>query len=137
MSCLTLFPEKYEERSDIVQRLGEFKQFLLMVRQRLHLIGYQDVLAAQAQQELYGLFGYLNIQEFMSDVQYALSEVAFYADWMIEKAHLRGSKELPDNWSLNSALEFLNKKASTIHQESIRSANLSLPACKKYWSLTE
>ena len=140
MSCLTLFPEKYEERSDIVQRLGEFKQFLLMVRQRLHLLGYQDVLAAQAQQELYELFGYLNIQEFMSEVQFALSEVAFYADWMIEKAQVRVSKELPDSWSLNSALEFLNKKASTIHQESIRSANLSLPPAKnigrllnKYW----
>lgn len=83
------FPEKLHNYTEVFAILQQLKGFLITIRQKLHLLGYSDVLVAPAQFELAKWFGYKSQADFMRELQKVLERVSFYTDLIFEVA---GSK---------------------------------------------
>ncbi len=67
-----------------VESLKLIKGYLITIRQKLHLLGYSDVLVAQSQKDLAQWFGYPSSAEFMRELQKILFKVSFYCDLIFE-----------------------------------------------------
>jgi [protein-PII] uridylyltransferase len=63
-----------------------YRRFFILLRQKLHLQGAGDILAASEQKAIADWLGYNSNLEFMREIQKGLSRVSFYADWVIERA---------------------------------------------------
>jgi [protein-PII] uridylyltransferase len=68
----------------IVDSLTQIKGYILTLRQKLHLLGYSDVLVAQSQRELASWFGYESHADFMQELQKILFKVSFFCDLIFE-----------------------------------------------------
>lgn len=66
--------------------LHHLNEYILTLRQKLHLSGYGDVLVAPAQFELARWFGYQHQSDFMRELQKVLTRVSFYCDWVFAVA---------------------------------------------------
>ncbi len=114
-----LFSEKFDEMGRSIAVLNYYHDFFLTIRQKLHLLGGQDVLLAHYQQEISSWFGYKNKTDFMGQVELGLSRVSFYSDWMIEVAAAK--KNPPKNISsFEDALKVLKKSPETLMQFQVR-----------------
>lgn len=128
-----LRPQLFETRPDIQKRLQELNSFFLWIRQRLHLLGFQDVLLAPSQLELCKALGFKNEQVFMSEVQRSLSEVSFYTDWISQAVRLSENEISMPTKSIELKYAFSILKAAkknTITEEWLRRNKLMLPAKK-------
>lgn len=108
----------------VESRLKGLRSFLLLVRQKLHLLGFGDVLHSSAQPEISTWLGYASLRDFMSDVQFILSEVSFYSDLIFEsqkktKKWRKDVEEKPID-SLSGALAFLKENPSLNAQLRVR-----------------
>lgn len=78
------YGEILEPLKPTIHSLQQIKGFFLTVRQKLHLLGYGDVLVAQSQRDLAQWFGYSSHAEFMRELQKILFKVSFYCDLIFE-----------------------------------------------------
>ncbi|MCC6136999.1 MAG: HD domain-containing protein [Bdellovibrionaceae bacterium] len=78
------YGEILEPLKPIIHSLQQIKGYFLTVRQKLHLLGYGDVLVAQSQRELAQWFGYSTHADFMREMQKILFKVSFYCDLIFE-----------------------------------------------------
>ncbi len=153
-----LFPEKFDKMGRSENVLKYYLDFFLTIRQKLHLLGGQDVLLAHYQQEISDWFGYKSRTDFMGQVELGLSRVSFYSDWMIAKASSatpssakaaqpksvkgaspRGGAKLKLN-SADAALGSLAKDSGILNQFEIRQilnelSKLSPAGFKRYFQI--
>ncbi|MEK6556002.1 MAG: protein-PII uridylyltransferase, partial [Bdellovibrionota bacterium] len=66
--------------------LVEARDYFLFLRQKIQLDGGLDTLSSALQKELTEELQFKSIKDFMREVQNRLSEVSFYADFIVEKA---------------------------------------------------
>ncbi len=133
-----LFSEKFPNTEHALKVLKYYRSFYLLVRQKLHLMNYQDNLVGTAQFELSTWFGFKSNQDFMREIQKGLSRVSFYADWIIEVARVSPQKisktERLTFKNISSPQKALKKESSLLVQNRIRVAlqdSLSAKAFKK------
>ncbi|OQW46077.1 MAG: hypothetical protein A4S09_16720 [Proteobacteria bacterium SG_bin7] len=122
---LQLFPEKFESigRAELV--LKYYHDFFLTIRQKLHLLGGQDILLAHFQEEISKWFGYKNKTDFMGQVELGLSRVSFYSDWMIAMAF--GKRPDKKFETCDEALKVLAKQPDVLMQFEVRQKLADLP----------
>ncbi len=102
MMAERLFSEKFLGDEASLSRLRGYKQFFLLVRHWLHLTDSEreggrevrDTVRASYQQELAEFLRYESAIQFMSDLEFALSEVNFYADWAVEQARTARARQI-------------------------------------------
>lgn len=97
------FSEFLEPLEATLESLRQIKGFLLTIRQKLHLLGYSDVLVAQSQRDLAQWFGYPSAAEFMKELQKILFEVSFDCDLIFEIC-TRGKVFAPPEFHAPAAL---------------------------------
>ena len=90
----TFFVDKLKGRESEVKTLRYSFNFLLFLRQHMHLHGLGDVLVASEQQSLAKVFGYSELSIFMRDLQLELSRARFLTDWSFEMAKSGEQKRL-------------------------------------------
>ncbi len=90
-----LFPSRFEPYGHARTVLQYYKGFWLTTRQKLHLLGLQDVLLKSEQIEIANWWGFENSMDFMKEIQKGVSRVSFYADWTFEQA-LSSSEKLTE-----------------------------------------
>lgn len=81
-----LFAEKFINPGHALNILKYYRNYLLSLRQKLHLDGMGDILVGTAQFELAQWMGFKTHKEFMRSLQSGLSRVHFYTDWIVEVA---------------------------------------------------
>lgn len=86
-----------------IESLQQIKGYLLTIRQKLHLLGYSDVLVAQSQRDLAQWFGYASAAEFMRELQKILFMVSFDCDLIFEIC-LRGKEFASPQFSTAKAV---------------------------------
>jgi len=82
------FPERFLKEIHAFQVLNYYKCLFLLIRQKLHLNNFHDILTAPDQQDLSSWLGYESTRHFMVAVQKGLSRVSFHSDWVIERCQL-------------------------------------------------
>lgn len=127
LSVRRLFPERFEAAEHAFQVLEYYKSFFLLVRGKLHLSdGGGEVLAAPEQKPIADWLGYQSPQEFMREIQKALSRVSFYSEWVIAQASASAAKlKVVASRQLNtieSLFQALEKDAGILMQNRVRLA---------------
>lgn len=108
-----------QDLSGILQSLKQIKGYFLTIRQKLHLLGYSDVLVAQSQKDLAQWFGYSSHAEFMRELQNILFKVSFYCDLIFEVCASGKKFELIKLNNGKSILQALKNKPSLSVQYAI------------------
>ncbi len=135
---LQLFPEKFKSNGRAELVLNYYHDFFLTIRQKLHLLGGQDILLAHFQEEISKWFGYKNKTDFMGQVELGLSRVSFYSDWMIALAS--GKRPEREFETSDEALKVLAKQSDVLMQFEVRQKlddlqKLSASGYKKYFQI--
>jgi [protein-PII] uridylyltransferase len=115
-----LFPEKFSDHDqEVIKKIVEAKNFLLMLRQLVHWLGGGDILAAGFQPEIAKLLGFAHLSELMKEVQIRLERGSFYADWVVEFAT---TKEQPPRSPLSpfGVIALFTKSPSITNQYFVR-----------------
>jgi [protein-PII] uridylyltransferase len=88
LSIDSLLLSQSQEESVVRARkvLVEARDYFLFLRQKIQLGGGLDTLSSALQKELTDELKHTSIKDFMREVQNRLSEVSFYADFIVEKA---------------------------------------------------
>lgn len=81
-----LFTEKFTNSGHALNVLHYYRNYLLTIRQKLHLEGLNDILVSTAQFDIGQWMGFATHKDFMRSLQRGLSRVNFYSDWIIEVA---------------------------------------------------
>lgn len=81
-----LFTEKFTNPGHALNVLQYYRNYLLTIRQKLHLEGLNDILIGTAQFDIGQWLGFKSHKDFMRSLQRGLSRVNFYSDWIIEVA---------------------------------------------------
>ncbi len=115
------FPEKLGAQQAVFAELAQLKAFLMTVRQKLHLLGFQDTLVAQAQREISLWFGFKTQADFMRELQNVLARVSFYCDLIFDMATCSESaiQKVPEVKSAAQALKVLSEDPSLLFQSKI------------------
>jgi [protein-PII] uridylyltransferase len=124
MQLFELFPEKMQDSHHALQVLQYYKNFFILIRQKLHLLGLSDILVATHQETLAHWMGFPDSRTFMREVQKGLSRVSFYAQWIAEAASttqaiLKKNQETKIN-SLTQATKILKADPGVLTQRLIR-----------------
>ncbi len=101
------FPEKINSQAQIFVDLAQLKAFLMTVRQKLNLLGFQDTLVASSQKEISLWFGFKTQADFMRELQNVLAKTSFYCDLIFDMA-VRSEKSLMNVPEVKSAAQVLN-----------------------------
>lgn len=121
---LDLFYDKFHEAEDMLLVLNYYKNFFLSLRQKIHLLGANDILVAHLQGEVSDWLGYETQQQFMREVQKGLSRSSFYTGWIFEFAKSTKSKkekiESRKLRTVNDAFEALKENSSALMQYRVR-----------------
>lgn len=80
------YADKLGSHVETFAMLHHLNEYILTLRQKLHLSGYNDSLVAPAQFELARWFGYGSQAEFMRELQKVLTRISFYCDWVFAVA---------------------------------------------------
>lgn len=116
---------KLDGHAHASQVLSECKDFLLAVRQRLHLLGGVDILSAAEQHEVAKFFGFEKPQQFMSQLQLNLSRASFYSDVLVHQAKVAKKTvhkiQSIKVQSLLQAMALLRKQPDLLTQHVVRS----------------
>lgn len=107
------------DHRSILSALEKIKGYFLTLRQKMHLMGYSDVLVAQAQKELALWFGYKSHSSFMQELQKILFKVSFYCDLIFEICSLNKKVEIVHFKTSKSAIEALKESPSLATQWSL------------------
>jgi [protein-PII] uridylyltransferase len=83
------FPERFQNDSHALKVFDYYKCLLLLIRHKLHLNNFHDILTAPDQQDLSTWLGFDSTREFMVEVQKGLSRVSFHSEWVIERCQLK------------------------------------------------
>ncbi|MCB0390479.1 MAG: HD domain-containing protein [Bdellovibrionales bacterium] len=119
-----IFPEKFVDRIDVKINLNHHKSFLLNLRQHMHLYELGEVIVGPEQQSISQWLGFTLTKDFMKEVQWTLSEVSFYSDWIFERS--KTSEKLINIYrmqkikSISDAYEYLRQDSSRQAQEVLR-----------------
>ncbi|WP_413584121.1 HD domain-containing protein [Bdellovibrio sp. HCB274] len=81
-----LFAERFTHPGHALNVLNYYRDYLLSLRQKLHLEGHGDILSSSAQFDLGKWMGFKSHKDFMRSLQRGLSRVNFYSDWIIAVA---------------------------------------------------
>ncbi len=120
-----LFAERFDESTHADRVFDYYKNFFLLIRQKLHLCeGASDVLVAPEQKAIADWFGYPEPKNFMREVQKGLARVSFYADWCLEVASASksriGAVEAPKLKSSAAFFKALESDPSLLMQNRVR-----------------
>lgn len=122
---VSLFPNRFNGQSKVFRLVNENRNFLLSIRQGLHLIGGSEILSAPEQLELSPIFGFSDVRLFARKVHLALDRVGFFSDWSLEQVRLSGPKREKYRTSANDDLtglvDSLSKDTSLSQQWKLRS----------------
>lgn len=124
LMIFSLFASSIAGAAKVADQLRDYKIYLLKLRHYLHLHGANDILVSSMQAEMARFFGYAETQAFMSELEAALSEVSFCADWMVEAAFSslakREAVQKMKVHRLEDALRALKKNNSVLMQQHVR-----------------
>ncbi len=81
-----MFTEKFTNPGHALNVLHYYRNYLLTIRQKLHLEGLNDILVNTAQFDIGQWMGFKSHKDFMRSLQRGLSRVNFYSDWIAEVA---------------------------------------------------
>lgn len=81
-----LFAEKFVNPGHALNVLNYYRNYLLCLRQKLQLEGFNDILSSSAQFDIAQWMGFKNNKDFMRSLQRGLSRVHFYSDWIVKVA---------------------------------------------------
>lgn len=119
-----LFAGKFPEDEDLERRCLVHRGYLLAVRQRLQLIGGGDIIEGPLQAELSAFFGFLQVNDFMRDLQVRLSDIHFFASWVFYRSRLSLAALRDSDAKLirsgRDALTQLEEDPSVLTQKKIR-----------------
>ncbi|MFS4459880.1 HD domain-containing protein [Bdellovibrio sp. HCB2-146] len=119
-----LFAEKFVNPAHALDVLKYYRQYLLGIRQKLHLEGMGDILVSTSQFDMAKWLGFKSHKDFMRDLQRGLSRVNFYSDWIVAVAESseaelkkteRSSFKKPADLSLA-----LHKNSNVLVQKKVR-----------------
>ncbi len=112
------FPEKMNSQARIFADLAQLKAFLMTVRQKLNLLGFQDTLVASHQKEISLWFGFKTQADFMRELQNVLARGSFYCDLIFDMASSseKALANVPEVKSVAQALSVLQKDPSLLFQ---------------------
>lgn len=121
---LELFKDRFEFHNEIQQHLILIKSYYLVIRTKLHLAGFSDLLIATEQKELALWMGFDGAKEFMRYLQTLLSDVSFYTNYafavaLSSKANLDSYKDIELN-NLTEALKLISRDHSILAQGQVR-----------------
>lgn len=122
-----LFHSSFQENDVAAQVFQRHKRLWLAIRQRLHLMGCGDLISGPEQPELARAFGFKELKDFMREFQRGLSDVNFYANWVIERAR-RPNARAARLKTFNDALKLLEKNPSVLNRAQVR---VALPGLKR------
>jgi [protein-PII] uridylyltransferase len=113
-------------------RLRAFKSYFLMIRHSLHIHNGGDVLVSSMQKDLAEFLRYPSIRQFMSELEYSLHEVSFFADWYAELVRQPQKKKRVEEkilkrpiHSIDDAFSLISQEPSLSAQKHVRDLNLS------------
>ncbi len=97
-----LFSEKFQNPEHALSVLNYHKAYILTLRQKLHLMGFGEILVGTAQFDLAMFFNFKNHKDFMRDLERGLSRSHFYVNWVFAVAQsshttLQKTKDLKFN----------------------------------------
>ncbi len=110
------------------ERLKSFKSFFLMIRHYLHLHDAADILVGPSQKDLAEFLNYPSVQKFMSELEYSLHEVSFFADWyaeLVRKPKKERDIQKKNVKSTDGAFALIASDASLSAQKKVRDADLA------------
>ncbi|MBO9668147.1 MAG: HD domain-containing protein, partial [Bdellovibrio sp.] len=119
-----LFAERFRNPGHALNVLNYYRNYLLSIRQKLHLDGYSDILSSGAQFDIAKWMGFKGHKDFMRDLQRGLSRVNFYSDWIIEVAdsseeHLKKIERV-EFYKGPDLVKALEKDSSVLMQKKVR-----------------
>lgn len=119
-----LFAEKFANPGHALNVLHYYRQYLLSLRQKLHIESAGDVLSSSVQFDLAKWMGFKAHKDFMRSLQRGLSRVNFYSDWIVAVAG-SSEKELKSLESKNftrmeDLVSALHKNPSVLMQKKVR-----------------
>ncbi len=92
LSLMELLPERFENFDKEKKIFLKYKNFFLGLRQRLHLVGGGEILAASDQLDMANWLAYEHVSDFTREIQLGLEEVSFYSEVVLAKAKERNPK---------------------------------------------
>lgn len=119
-----LFADKFVNPGHALNVLNYYRNYLLCLRQKLHLQGYNDILSSSSQFDLATWMGFKTHKDFMRGLQRGLSRVNFYSDWIVEVAQSSEENlkkiERTEFKKSEDLFKVLHKNSSTLVQKKVR-----------------
>lgn len=119
-----LFAEKFVNPGHALNVLNYYRNYLLCLRQKLHLVEQNDILSSATQFDLSKWMGFKTHKDFMRDLQRGLSRVHFYSDWIVqvaESSELDLKKiERTEFKQAEDLFKTLHKNSSVLVQKKVR-----------------
>ncbi|MGE0763171.1 MAG: HD domain-containing protein [Bdellovibrionales bacterium] len=122
LSVRRLFEDRFAMTDAAADVFRHYKFLWLAIRQRLHLMGGGDLLSGPEQPDLAKAFGFTELKDFMREFQRGISEVNFYANWVIAKARKTRWSKPRRLKTFNDALKTLERDPSVLTQAEVRFA---------------
>lgn len=120
-TVLEMFPELFIELGHEHSVLNYYREFFLLLRQKMHWMGLGDVLQASEQIEIARWFGYASEKEMMREIHRGLSRVSFYSEWILQSVIVGKDKIKKRNFSsLLQMAAFLKQDPSILNQYQVR-----------------
>lgn len=118
---LDLFPQCFVESGHERAILQYYREFFLLLRQKMQWQGLSDILLASEQIELSRWFGFASEKEMMREIHRGLSRVSFYSEWILHTAiEKKGQNKKKIFSSLLAMAKALKKDSSILSQYQIR-----------------
>lgn len=92
LQIFAMSADKIQGEAHALDILRYYKEFLLLLRQRLHAESSQDILSGNDQLVLSEFLGFKNLSSFMKAVQRGLSRSFFYSEWILHSSHASSKK---------------------------------------------
>jgi [protein-PII] uridylyltransferase len=119
-----MFAERFTNPGHALNVLNYYRDYLLSLRQKLHLEGHSDILSSSAQFDLGKWMGFKSHKDFMRSLQRGLSRVNFYSDWIIAVAdapeEVLKKIERSEFYKPSDLFSALEKNSSVLMQKKVR-----------------
>jgi [protein-PII] uridylyltransferase len=124
LQIYNLFSDKVQNAEHAIEIFKYYKNFWLLLRQRLHIESQQDIMSGADQLELSQYFGFESLGEMMKEVEKGLSRAFFYSEWLLFAA--KSSEKLiqkTENLKIKTASQLaplLKKDSGILMQKKVR-----------------
>ncbi len=129
-----LFSVRFPDVYTLVKKLESFKWFFICIRHWVHINAGTDLLNATVQKELSEFCGFDSVIDFNKYFHKTLSEVSFYADWIVERAKISVTQiskiEELNIKSFSGCFKVLSSNSGILFQGKVR-LFLDQPSLKK------